>query len=105
MQITELEVPGVFLITPKRFHDDRGFFTELYNAKALADAGFRDVFVQDNFSLSSKVGTIRGLHFQVPPYSQVKLVRAGRGLRDGVERGRWLGAFDTNLAVEAARAL
>jgi len=79
VQITELEIPGVFLVTPKRFHDDRGFFTELYNAKALAEAGIRDVFVQDNFSLSSRVGTIRGLHFQVPPYSQVKLVRVSRG--------------------------
>lgn len=79
VQIIELELPGVFLVTPKRFHDDRGFFTELYNAKALADAGIRDVFVQDNFSLSSKVGTVRGLHFQVPPYSQVKLVRVSRG--------------------------
>lgn len=79
MQINELEIPGVMLITPKRFHDARGFFTELYNAKALADAGIDDVFVQDNFSRSSKSGTIRGLHFQVPPYSQTKLVRVSRG--------------------------
>jgi len=79
LQIKELEIPGVFLITPKRFHDSRGYFSELYNAKALAEAGIDDVFVQDNFSLSSRAGTVRGLHYQVAPYSQVKLVRVSRG--------------------------
>ncbi|MBY0560863.1 dTDP-4-dehydrorhamnose 3,5-epimerase [Hyphomicrobium sp.] len=79
MRITELDIPGLIVITPKRFQDTRGFFTELYNSKALAEAGIRDVFVQDNFSLSSKTGTVRGLHFQVPPYSQTKLVRVSRG--------------------------
>lgn len=79
VRINQLDIPGVFLITPKRFHDKRGFFTELYNAKALEEAGIRDVFVQDNFSLSSMPGTIRGMHFQVPPYSQTKLVRVSRG--------------------------
>lgn len=79
MQVKELEIPGVFLITPKRFHDARGFFSEIYNAKALAEAGINDVFVQDNFSLSAKTGTVRGLHYQVAPYSQVKLVRVSRG--------------------------
>jgi dTDP-4-dehydrorhamnose 3,5-epimerase len=79
VQITKLEIPDVLLIAPKRFHDSRGFFTELYNAKALEAFGIADVFVQDNFSLSSKSGTIRGMHFQVPPYSQTKLVRVARG--------------------------
>lgn len=79
MRITELDIPGLIVITPKRFQDSRGFFTELYNSKALAEAGIRDVFVQDNFSLSSKTGTVRGLHFQVPPHSQTKLVRVSRG--------------------------
>ena len=79
MQIKELEIPGVFLLAPRRFHDCRGYFSELYNAKALAEAGIDDVFVQDNFSLSSRAGTVRGLHYQVAPYSQVKLVRVSRG--------------------------
>ncbi len=79
VQITELEIPGILLVTPKRFHDARGVFAELYNAKELEEAGIRDVFVQDNFSLSSRVGTVRGLHFQASPYSQVKLVRVSRG--------------------------
>lgn len=79
MRITSLEIPGVMLVVPKRFDDARGFFTELYNAKQLEDAGIRDVFVQDNFSLSVKTGTIRGLHFQSPPHDQVKLVRVSRG--------------------------
>lgn len=78
-KITELSLSGVILIAQKRFHDARGFFTELYNAKALEEAGIKDIFVQDNFSLSTAVGTVRGLHFQAPPYSQAKLVRVSRG--------------------------
>jgi dTDP-4-dehydrorhamnose 3,5-epimerase len=54
-------------------------FTELYNAKALEKAGIRDTFVQDNLSLSTRIGTVRGLHFQIPPHSQSKLVRVSRG--------------------------
>ena len=79
MQLTELEIPEVKLIVPKRFEDRRGFFSEIYNARLLADAGITDAFVQDNLSLSTEVGTIRGLHFQTPPYAQAKLVRVSRG--------------------------
>ena len=79
MQVTELEIPDVKLIVPKRFEDRRGFFSEIYNARLLADAGITDTFVQDNLSLSTEVGTIRGLHFQTPPYAQAKLVRVSRG--------------------------
>lgn len=79
MKITPLEIPGVMLVVPKRFDDARGYFSELYNAKQLEDAGIRDVFVQDNLSRSTNSGTIRGLHFQASPHAQAKLVRVGRG--------------------------
>jgi dTDP-4-dehydrorhamnose 3,5-epimerase len=79
MKFTKLDIPDVIVFTQKRFQDARGFFTELYSAKALEQQGIRDVFVQDNFSLSTAVGTIRGLHFQAPPHSQAKLVRVSRG--------------------------
>ncbi|WP_409563183.1 dTDP-4-dehydrorhamnose 3,5-epimerase [Hyphomicrobium sp. MC8b] len=79
MQITKLALDDVLLITPKRFYDTRGFFIELHNKKKLKEVGMEDDFVQDNFSLSTKAGTLRGLHFQVPPFSQAKLVRVSRG--------------------------
>lgn len=79
MQITELAIGGVKLIVPKRFQDNRGFFSETYNLRALADAGIADEFVQDNHSLSADAGTIRGLHFQKVPSAQTKLVRVPRG--------------------------
>lgn len=79
VKITQLEIPGLLLIIPKRFEDSRGYFTELYNEKLLADAGEPVGFVQDNFSLSRKKGTVRGLHYQIPPRQQAKLVRVSRG--------------------------
>jgi dTDP-4-dehydrorhamnose 3,5-epimerase len=79
MEITRLQIPDVILLTPKRFEDSRGFFTELYSAKKLEEAGIKDTFVQDNLSLSSRAGTIRGLHYQIAPHAQAKLVRASRG--------------------------
>jgi len=78
-QITRLDIPDVMILATKRYPDSRGYFTELYNAQALADSGIAEPFVQDNLSLSAKTGTIRGLHFQVPPYSQAKLVRVSKG--------------------------
>jgi len=79
MQIEQTALPGLFVITPKRFGDHRGYFAETYSAKAMAEAGVDTVFVQDNHSLSAQVGTIRGLHFQCPPKAQAKLVRCGKG--------------------------
>jgi dTDP-4-dehydrorhamnose 3,5-epimerase len=79
VKITPLEIPGLLLIVPRRFEDSRGYFTELYNEKLLADAGEPVRFVQDNFSLSRKKGTVRGLHYQNPPRQQAKLVRVSRG--------------------------
>lgn len=79
MQVETTAIPGVLLITPRRFGDARGFFAETYNAQALAEHGVETVFVQDNHSLSETVGTVRGLHFQAPPMAQDKLVRCGKG--------------------------
>ncbi len=66
-------------ITPQRFSDDRGYFTETYNADTLATFGIKIAFVQDNQSYSRDIGTVRGLHFQAPPFAQAKLVRVIQG--------------------------
>ena len=67
------------LIKPKRWVDARGYFGETYNKNGYKEYGLDCEFVQDNHSLSHLVGTLRGLHFQAPPYAQAKLVRCGRG--------------------------
>ncbi len=101
MKITPYLLPGLFLIEPSRFGDDRGFFAETWSRRVLADAGIDIDFVQDNHSLSRRVGTVRGLHFQAPPHAQAKLVRCGQGrlfdvavdLRRGSPTfGKWAGA-------------
>lgn len=80
MNVEKTDIPGLFILTPRRFGDERGFFAETWNANKFMDAtGVNANFVQDNHSLSSEVGTIRGLHFQKPPSGQGKLVRCGRG--------------------------
>jgi len=73
-------IADVKIITPPRFGDARGFFSETFNHKALAEAGLDlPPFVQDNQSLSGPAGTVRGLHFQSAPAAQMKLVRVIRG--------------------------
>lgn len=67
------------LIIPKRFGDHRGFFAEIYSRETYRQAGIEVEFVQDNHSLSRKEGTLRGLHFQAPPFAQAKLVQCIRG--------------------------
>jgi len=79
MEIRSLEIPEVKVIVPKRFGDHRGYFCETYNKTAFHDAGIAAEFVQDNHSLSAAVGTVRGLHYQRPPFAQAKLVRVLRG--------------------------
>ncbi len=79
MLIEACEIPEVKLIKPKVFRDARGFFSETFSQRALAEAGIAETFVQDNHSLSSETGTVRGLHFQKPPFAQGKLVRVTRG--------------------------
>jgi dTDP-4-dehydrorhamnose 3,5-epimerase len=79
MEIEETRLPGVLILTPRRFGDARGFFAETWNRQRMAEAGIEADFVQDNHSLSERAGTVRGLHFQAPPHAQGKLVRCGRG--------------------------
>jgi dTDP-4-dehydrorhamnose 3,5-epimerase len=91
----------VRLLKPKRFGDERGWFSETYNQRRELGLGIDVVFRQDNHSLSRPVGVLRGLHFQAPPHAQVKLVRCVRGriwdvavdIRDGSPTfGRWVSA-------------
>ena len=79
MKIERLAIPDVILITPKKFVDARGFFSETWNERALTDAGIAARFVQDNHAASAAKGTVRGLHYQVAPMAQDKLVRVTRG--------------------------
>ncbi|WP_192800589.1 dTDP-4-dehydrorhamnose 3,5-epimerase [Brucella anthropi] len=79
MQIRPLGLDGVIEISPRKFGDDRGFFSETYNAKSFAEAGIDLTFVQDNHSYSAAKGVVRGLHYQLPPFAQDKLVRVIRG--------------------------
>lgn len=89
------------LLRPRRFGDERGWFSESYNAERFAIAGIADIFVQDNHSFSVPKGTLRGLHFQMVPHAQAKLVRCVAGaiwdvavdIREGSPtRGRWVAA-------------
>ena len=100
MKVTQTKLPGVLLLEPRRFGDDRGFFSESWSRKTLAEHGVDIDFVQDNHSVSAAVNTVRGLHFQSPPHAQAKLVRCGRGrlfdvavdIRKGSPTfGQWVG--------------
>lgn len=72
-------IPEVILVKPKRHEDARGYFAETFHAERFAAGGVAGPFVQDNCSLSRQQGVIRGLHFQIPPAPQAKLVRCARG--------------------------
>ncbi len=109
MQAQQLTIPAVLLCRVQRFGDQRGWFMETYNAAAYVAAGVDAVFVQDNHSLSVPRGTVRGLHFQVPPKPQAKLVRVTRGaiydvavdLRAGSPHyGQWCAATLTAKGAE-----
>ncbi|PIV84022.1 MAG: dTDP-4-dehydrorhamnose 3,5-epimerase [Candidatus Moranbacteria bacterium CG_4_10_14_3_um_filter_44_15] len=79
MEFIETSLKGACIIKPKVFRDERGFFLEFWNEKVFAENGIAAKFVQDNHSLSVKKGVLRGLHFQLPPNEQAKLVRVTRG--------------------------
>ncbi len=95
-------IGDVKILTPKRFGDDRGFFSEVFNQQRFAEAGITVQFVQDNHSLSAKPGTIRGLHFQTAPFAQAKLVRVVRGrmLDVAVDLRRSSPTYGRHVAVE-----
>ena len=79
MIIEPTEIFDVKIITPEKYGDHRGFFSETYNSEKLNDGGIRLNFCQDNHSFSQQIGTLRGLHFQTDPFAQDKLVRVSRG--------------------------
>jgi dTDP-4-dehydrorhamnose 3,5-epimerase len=79
MQLIPSEIPDIKILVPKKHGDHRGFFSEVYSRKMLADAGVTTDFVQDNHSLSVEKGVLRGLHYQVAPMAQDKLVRVVHG--------------------------
>ena len=111
MEIEQTPLPGVLILTPRRFGDHRGFFCESWNRQRMVEAGIDIDFVQDNHSVSREVNTLRGLHFQSPPHAQAKLVRCGRGslfdvavdIRYGSPTfGQWVGvelSFDNGKQV------
>ena len=93
MDIKATAIPDVKIITPARYGDHRGYFCEVYNRRALAEAGIDIDFVQDNQSFSAERGTLRGLHFQTPPATQSQApARAAR------HRGRRRGRLPGRLA-------
>ena len=77
-EFKQLGIPGVILIKPKVFEDERGFFMESYKKEDFEKAGIKGEFIQDNHS-KSQYGVLRGLHFQKEPYAQAKIVRCVRG--------------------------
>lgn len=79
MIFNETKLNGAFVIEPERFEDERGFFTRNWSQREFADRGLNAQFVESNTSLSLKKGTLRGLHYQVAPHAQVKLVRCTQG--------------------------
>jgi len=79
LHIEETALSGAMILTPPRDGDTRGWFSEVWNARTAEKAGVGTGFVQDNHSYSAARGTLRGLHYQAPPYGQAKLVRCGAG--------------------------
>lgn len=111
MKIEPTSISAVVAITPARFGDVRGWFSETWNATQFAAAGFDLSFVQDNHSFSALKGTLRGLHYQRPPRAQDKLVRCTRGaifdvavdIRKGSPSyGAWVGV---ELTAESGQQL
>jgi len=103
MLIETTAISGVLIITPKRFGDERGWFSEVWNENALIDAGVNlPPFVQDNHSYSAPRHTLRGLHYQSPPRAQDKLVRCSRGaiLDVAVDVRKGSDTYGHHVAVE-----
>ena len=101
MQVVELEIPDVKLLTPKKTGDHRGFFSEVYNLESLKSVGIDITFVQENYSHSATKGIIRGLHFQAPPFAQDKLLRAiqGSALYVAVDIRKGSAAYGRHVSV------
>ena len=100
LEVIDTSLRGVKILKPRRFEDDRGYFSETWNHQSLTNLGIYIDFVQDNQSYSREKGTVRGMHFQVPPHAQDKLVRVVVGRiwdvavdirKDSVTYGCWTG--------------
>lgn len=101
MNVIKSEIEGIRILEPKVFGDARGYFFEVWNEKKYEEAGIRVRFVQDNES-KSRFGVLRGLHFQVPPYTQAKLVRVIQGavLDVSLDIRRGSPTFGRHFAIE-----
>jgi len=77
--VEKTDIDGLYVLSPKVYGDNRGWFTETYSKRKLQEEGLAADFVQDNHSFSAQKGTLRGLHFQINPMSQIKLIRCSRG--------------------------
>ncbi|MCX8474721.1 MAG: dTDP-4-dehydrorhamnose 3,5-epimerase [Sphingomonas sp.] len=100
-EFRRLAIPEVVEVTPPKFGDHRGFFSEVFKRAAFEAEGLAIDWMQDNQSFSAEVGTVRGLHFQAPPFAQAKLIRVLRGAifdvavdlrRGSPSYGRWVAA-------------
>jgi len=102
VEIENTTLPGVLILKPRRFRDERGFFSESWSRHNMREAGLNFDFVQDNHSMSMRAGTVRGMHFQAPPHAQTKLVRCGRGrlLDVAVDIRKGSPTFGEYVAVE-----
>lgn len=109
IRVEKLKIPGLLVITSEIHSDERGFFMETYKKSDFHEAGFREIFVQDNISMSKK-GTIRGLHYQLEPKAQGKLLRVFTGKifevavdirKNSPTFGRWAGVM---LTPESGKA-
>lgn len=101
MTVTETKIPGLLIIEPQVFGDDRGFFIETYNELRYKELGIVGDFMQDNLSCSKK-GVLRGLHYQAPPFAQGKLVSVIRGavLDVAVDIRKGSPTYGQHVAVE-----
>lgn len=105
MRVDDTAIPDVKIVTPKTHGDARGFFSEVHKDADWRVAGLDFTFVQDNHSFSAQAGVLRGLHFQIEPAAQAKLVRVARGriLDVAVDIRRSSPTYGRHVAVELSR--
>jgi dTDP-4-dehydrorhamnose 3,5-epimerase len=106
MKIERLQIKDLLLLTPSRHVDPRGFFSETFRGDTFATDDVKAIFVQDNHAYSSQKGVLRGLHFQIPPHEQGKLVRCSRGaiLDVAVDIRRGSPSYGRHVAAELSAA-
>ncbi len=106
MEAIDTEIPGLELVRVRYFEDERGHFVEMFKRSSFRDAGLPHDFVQDNVSLSRRAGTLRGMHWQAPPFAQAKLVRVASGavLDMVIDLRRGSPTWGRHFAVELSAA-